>query len=92
MQFKDGRYKYYLNVITIKDEDGYEMSYEDFQSIATKEGWNAYCKKRGIKTPFKSTVEVANFNNVFLLMNRNLDNIIADLTTHIKSEKASIIW
>jgi len=92
MQFKDGRYKYYLNVITIKDEDGYEMSYVDFQSIATREGWNAYCKKEGIKTPFKSMVEVANFNNVFSLMNRNLDNIIADLTMHIKSEKTEIIW
>ena len=92
MQFKDGRYKYYLNVITIKDEDGYEMSYEDFQSISTREGWDAYCKKKGIKTPFKSIVEVANFTNVFSLMNRNIDNIIADLTTHLMTPKEEAIW
>ena len=92
VQFKDGRYKYLLDVSSIKYEDGYEMSYEDFKSLATKEGWNAYCKKTGIKPQFRSKLELATFNDVYSLLNKNFDNLIADLTTHLKSDKKEVSW
>lgn len=92
VQFKDGRYKYHLDVNAIKYEDGFEISYEDFKSLRTKEGWNAYCQKLGIKPTFRSKMELINYENVNTLMDKNFENILADLTTHLKSNQKEINW
>lgn len=92
VQFKDGRYKYLLDVNSIKNEDGYEMSYEDFKSLTTKEGWSAYCQKIGIKPQSRSKAEVATVKDIYSLMDKNFDNIIADLTSYLQSEKKEVNW
>ena len=92
IQFKNGRYKYLLDVNSIKNEYGDEMSYEDFKSLTTKEGWKAYCQKIGIKPQFRSKAEVATIISVYSLMNKNFDYIIADLTSYLKSDQKEISW
>lgn len=92
VQFKDGRFKYLLYVNSIKYENGYEMSFEEFKSLTTKEGWDAYRKNTGTKPLFSNKVSSATINDVYSLMNSNFDNMIADLTTHLKSDKADTNW
>jgi len=92
VQFKDGRFKYLLYVNSIKYENGYEMSFEDFKSLTTKEGWDAYRKNAGTKPLFSNKVSSATINDVYSLMNSNFDNMIADLTTHLKSDKEDTNW
>lgn len=92
VQFKDGRYKYLLDVNSIKNEEGYVMSYDDFKLLTTKEGWYAYCHKTGIKPQSRSKAEIATVMDVYSLMNKNIDNIIADLTSYLKSDQKEINW
>lgn len=92
VQFRDGRYKYHLDVNSIKYEDGFEISYEDFKSLRTKEGWNAYFQKLGIKPPFRSRTELADYDNVNTLVDNDFENILTDLTTHLKSDQKEINW
>lgn len=92
LQFRDGRFKYLLYVNSIKYENGYEMSFEDFKSLTTNEGWIAYRKNTGSKPQFSNKVLAATITDIYSLMNSNFDNIIADLTTHLKSGKKDANW
>lgn len=92
VQFKDGRFKYLLYVNSIKYENGYEMSFEEFKSLTTKEGWDAYRKNAGTKPLFSSKVSSATINDVYTLMNSNFDNMIADLTTHLETGIEDTNW
>jgi hypothetical protein len=92
VQFKEGRFKYHLDVNSIKYEDGYEMSFEDFKSLTTKEGWNAYRKKPGVRPQFSNKVDEATMIDIYTLMNKNFDKIIADLTSQLESEKNEVNW
>ena len=86
VQFKEGRFKYHLDVNSIKYEDGYEMSFEDFKSLTTKEGWNAY-RKKTTRPQFSNKVDEATMIDIYSLMNKNFDKIIEDLTSQLKREK-----
>jgi len=92
IQFKDGRYKYLLDLNTIKYQEGYEMSYEDFKSLITKDGLDSYCKKNGLKPQFRSKVEVATFNDIYDILNKDFENTLADLTANLKSDKKEENW
>ena len=56
LQFKDGNYEYSVYIKSIKYEDGFEINYDDFKSITTKEGWETYLKKTGLKPVFNKNV------------------------------------
>jgi len=90
--FKQGRFKYHLDVNSIKYEDGYEMSFEDFKSLTTEKGWNAYRNKPGIRPQFSKNIDEAIMIDINSLMDNNFDKIIADLTAHLKSEKKEVNW
>ena len=92
LQFKDGRFKYLLYVTSIKYENGYEMSIEDFKSLTTKEGWSAYRKNIDINPRFNNKLLAEITTELYASMNSEFDNIIADLTTRLKSDKKEVIW
>jgi len=92
VQFKEGRFKYQLDVNSIKYEDGYEMSFEDFKSLTTKEGWDAYRKKTDVRPQFSKKVSEATILDLYSLINKNLDKIIANLTSELMSEKMEKNW
>ena len=92
LQFKDGRFKYLLYVTSIKYENGYEISFEDFKSLTTKEGWSVYRKTTNIDTHYNNKVLAEITSELYSTINNEFDNIIANLTTRLKSDTKEVNW
>jgi len=91
LQFKDGKYEYSVYIKSIKYEDGFEISYDDFKSITTKDGWETYIKKTGLKPVFNKNVATEGNRKVYALLKRNIDGLISDLTNYLRNGK-QINW
>ena len=92
LQFKDGKFKYAIDIKSIKYEDGFEINFEDFKLITTKEGWDSYLGKTGLKPVFNKKVATEGNKNVFTLLNNNMDGLITGLTSYLKNGKQEINW
>lgn len=91
LQFKDGKYEYSVFIKSIKYEDGFEISYDDFKSITTKEGWQSYLKKTGLRPMFNKNVATEGNQKIYALLNKNIDGLISDLTNYLRNGK-QINW
>jgi len=91
LQFKEGKFEYSVYIKSIKYEDGFELSYDDFKSITTKEGWESYVKKTGIKPVVNKNVATEGNKKVYALLKKNIDGLISDLTNYLRNGK-QINW
>ncbi len=91
LQFKDEKFEYSVYIKSIKYEDGFEISYEDFKSITTKEGWESYLKKTGLKPVFNKNVSTEGNRKVYDLLKTNIDGLISELTSYLRNEN-QINW
>jgi len=92
LQFKDGRFRYTVDIKSIKYEDGFEISYDEFKSITTKEGWKSYMEKTGMKPVFNKKVAIEANKNAYTLLYKNIDGIISELTSFLKNSNQDINW
>ena len=76
LQFKDGRFKYTV----------------DIKSITTKEGWKSYMEKTGMKPVFNKKVAIEANKNAYTLLYKNIDGIISELTSFLKNSNQDINW
>jgi hypothetical protein len=92
LQFKDGKYEYSVYIKSIKYEDGAEISYDEFKSITTKEGWQSYLKKTGLRPVFNKNVATEGNRKVYDLLKKNIDGLISDLTSYLRNNGKQINW
>jgi hypothetical protein len=93
LQFKEGSFDYSIYIKSIKYEDGFEISYDDFKSITTKEGWKSYLVRTGLKPVFNKRIATEGNRNAYNLLKNNMDGLIQELTNYLKSDgKPKINW
>ena len=91
LQCKDGKIEYSIYIKSIKYEDGFVLSYEDFKSITTKEGWKSYIKKTRIKPVFNKKVATEGNKKAYTLLKKNIDGLITEMTNYLRNGK-QINW
>jgi len=84
LEFKDQKFRYAIDISTIKYEDGAQISYQDFTLITTKEGWKSYINSTGIRPVFRKHVAAEGNRNAFKLVNENINGLVDDLTSYLK--------
>lgn len=92
LQFKDGMFEYSIYIKSVKYEDGFEIGYEDFKSITTKDGWKSYLAKTGIKPIFNKKVATEGNRNAYMLLKKDIDGLITELTSYLGNGKQKINW
>ena len=92
LQFKDGMFEYSIYIKSVKYEDGFEISYDDFKSITTKDGWKSYLAKTGIKPIFNKKVATEGNKNAYSLLKKDIDGLISELTSYLNNGKQKINW
>lgn len=92
LQFKDGKFEYSIFIKSIKYEDGFEISYEDFKSITTKDGWKTYLGKTGIKPVFNKRVATEGNRTAYTLLKNNIDGLLSELTSYLRNGKQVNNW
>ena len=85
LQFKEGSFDYSIYIKSIKYEDGFEISFEDFKLITTKEGWKSYLEKTGIRPVFNKKIATEGNRNAYALLKKDIDELITELTNYLKS-------
>jgi hypothetical protein len=88
LEFKDQKFRYAIDINTIKYEDGAQISYQDFKLITTKEGWKSYVKNTGIRPIIRKHIAAEGNRNAFALVSENMDGLVADLTSYLKQTKS----
>ena len=93
LQFKDGEFEYSIYIKSIKYEDGFEISFDDFKLITTKEGWKSYLERTGLKPVFNKKIAAKGNRNAYDLLKKDIDGLISELTNYLKSNgKQRINW
>jgi hypothetical protein len=93
LQFKEGAYDYSIYIKSIKYEDGFEISYEDFKSITTREGWKMYLGKTGLKPVFNKKIATEGNRNAYNQLKKDIDGLISELTNYLKNNgRQKINW
>lgn len=95
VQFRDGRYKYEL-IPTGFSSGKDEMSYEEGMALSTEEGMTTYFNAMGItsklfgKEKFQSMVDSQ--RGAFVDSDKQLQQLVDDLTAFLKSEDKNTDW
>jgi len=84
LHFRDAILEYSIYVKSVKYEDGFEISYDDFKSITTKKGWKTYLAKTNIKPVFNKKIITEGNRNAYSLLKKDLDGLISELTTYLR--------
>ena len=95
VQFKDGKYKYDVNISEVKTLGGQSYTYSELQEMGTEEGIRAYNKRMGTSWAMgKKLIQQSIDTNKLMLaeIDKQLYVMIDNLTSTLKKEDKTNNW